>query len=210
MPTNNPRGFVPVKNLNGATGFSVGPMRPTLGANADALWMGDIVELDVSGRVQRISDIVSGPDSGLPLGVIAQVFNSDGRPFTFNQPGAGPYIPVSTQGFVTVYEDPGIIFVANCSTTATYQDVGALIQVRVCAGVTGVGRSNMGVDLPGVNTAAGHFAKLYAVNAQDGGLSKTGLSGAANNDVEVLLVNTLWSNPFLRTNVGAPASGATG
>ena len=210
MATNNPRGFVPTRHITGHMIPAAGPMRPTMGANADQIVPGDVVELDVSGRLQRVSDIVSGPDTGLPLGVIAQVFNSDGRPFTFNQPGAGPLIPVSTRAFATVYEDPGIIYTANCSTTATYQDVGAFAQVRVCAPTTAVGRSNHGVDLLGqVNTAAGHYLKIVAVSPQDAVLDETGVSGTGNNDVEVMFVNNLWSNPFTRLNTGVNAS-ATG
>ena len=199
-------GFMPVGTLTG-TPVPKMVLRPTgdsaKGKNDTSIFIGDVVNLDASGAIQRINDAASGGDSRLPLGVVGAVFDVNRRPFTFNQPDSGSFIPTSTRGFVGVYESPHIIYRANCSSTASYLNVGAFCAVRVCAATTLVGRSGMGVDL-GANTAAtaaGEFLKLYNISPMDGLLDEARLSGQANQDVEVVIVNSQWSNAWLRNIV---------
>lgn len=201
-------GLIPVRTLDGDSEFPM-TLRPTgnnvKGKNDQQIFPGDVVFLDASGGIQKYCDAASGKANPIPLGVVGQVFNSNKRPFTFNQPGAGPFLPVSAVGYAGVYENPDIIFRANASATANYQCVGQFVQIRVSAPSTAAGRSGMGIDVAAIGaqaTAAGHVAKLYAISTQDGNLDETRVSGQANNDVEVILVNHQWRNPWLRNVAG--------
>jgi hypothetical protein len=207
MAITNIRGFIPTRHLQGRTSFQM-ELRPTgdgtKGKNDTQIYPGDVVYLDASGGIQRFHDAASGGDSQLPLGVVGQVFNADRRPYTFNQPGTGgPYIPTSTMGFAGVYEDPGIIYQAEASATATYLNIGKFLQVRVCAPNTAAGRSGMGVDMGTTATAAGHPFKMYGISPLDGVLDEARISGEVNNQVQVVLVNSQWTNPFFRQVQGA-------
>src|SRR3990167_205075 len=213
MPSPHIRGLIPVRHLHGKTDFQK-TLRPTgngaKGKNDSTIFIGDVVFLDASGAVQRYCDAASGGDTVLPLGVVGDVYNSNRRPFTFNQPGAGPAIPASTMGYVGVYEDPHIVYVANTSATATYLNVGHFAQIRVCAANTAAGRSGMSVDITTTPTAAGHAFKMVGISPLDGSLEESRLSGAANNDVEVIMVNGQWSNSWMRNVVAAiDVSGVT-
>ena len=210
MATNNPRGFVPTRNLVGDNNFSFGPLRPLKGKNIAQIMAGDVAHLDASGNVQRYPNNGGGQTaaSQLPLGVVANIFDANRRPLTFNQPGVGgPLAPVSSNYFVQLYENPYIIYTANCSSTAAYGNVGEFAQIRVTAGNTAAGRSGMGVDLVAAgNSAVGYSMKIIGVSPADGLLDEAGVSGAANNDVEVMFVNHVWTNPYQRLFVGSPGS----
>lgn len=205
MPNSNVRGLTPTGHLHGRTSFQM-KMRRTRGQNATHIMAGDVVRL-VSGGVDIVASNASGGDSAnLPLGVVGQVFtvvNDKPRPMTFNQPNSGPVINVSTDAIVGVYEDPGIIYSVNCSATASPLHIGMFLEQRVCAGTTAVGRSGHSVTLGTTTTANGHFMKLYDISNLDGTLDEVPLSGAANQDVEVLLVNHQWNNKWFRNVVGA-------
>lgn len=202
------RGLVPTGHLHGRTSFQM-KMRRTRGQNAAALMAGDIVRA-VSGGVDIICSNASGGDNAsLPLGVIGQVFNVSNnkpRPTTHNQPDSGPHVPVSTDAIVGIYEDPGIIFTTNCSATASPLHIGMFLEQRVCAGVTAVGRSGHSVTLGTTTTATGQVLKFYDISNLDGSLDEVPLSGAANQDIEVILVNHQWNNKHFRNIVGAMAT----
>lgn len=204
MASSNIRGYIPVRTLDGSNVFPT-VTRPTLGKNDTQIYAGDVVAIDASGGIQRYHDAASGGDSVLPLGVVARVLNGDGRPFTFNQPGAGPRIPTSSTGFAEVYEAPGIVYQANASATARWiTHVGNFAAVRVCAPSTAVGRSGMSVDLGTVVTAGGQALKVFNISTSE---DEVRVSGEANNDVEVVFVNQQWTNPWFRNFVGVPISG---
>ena len=199
MATSNIRGFIPVRTLDGSNQFAT-VTRPTLGNNAGQIFPGDVVTI-VSGGVQSYRNATaSGAAANLPLGVVARVLNTQGRPFTFNQPNSGPLIPTSTVGFVEVYENPHIVYQVNTSATAAPLNVGRFAEVRVCAPSTAVGRSGMSVTIGTVVTAAGEAFKVYNVSTSE---DEVRVSGESNNDVEVVLVNGLWTNPYFSNVVAA-------
>ncbi len=208
----NDRGFRPVRHLNGRLNPSP-HMRTTVnegssGNNANSIFIGDVVYLNTSGALQSYTEAASGAETQLPLGVVANVFDANKRPFTFSQPTNGPFIPTSTEGYAMVYEDPGIIYAANCSTTARHDMVGSFCHVRVCAANTAAGRSGHGLDIDQSVTAGGHIFKMVGISPLDSTLESPPVSGAANNDIEVLLINSYWSNPFRAIETGSPASGS--
>lgn len=199
MASSNIRGFTPVKTLDGSNRFAT-VTRPTLGNNIGQIFPGDVVTL-ISGGIQSYANAVaSGAAADLPIGIVARVLNADGRPFTFNQPGAGPRIPTSTVGFAEVYEDPHIVYQVNCSATASPLNIGRFQFVRVCAANTAVGRSGMSITLGTVTTAAGEPFKLYNISSSE---NEVRVSGEENNDVEVLLVNGQWTNNYFSRVVAA-------
>lgn len=210
MPINNPRGFVPVRHLHGRTSFQM-TLRPTRGKNHQQLHIGDVVFLDASASkgIQRYHSPASAAAKPV-LGVIGAVYDSNRRPTTFSQPTAGPRIAVSTDGFAGVYEDPDIIFAANASATATFQHVGNLVQVRVCAPNTAAGRSGMGIDIGTTVSGAGHPFKIFQISPLDGQLDEARVSGAANQDVEVICVHHQWRTANRRNQIEQLSSGASG
>jgi hypothetical protein len=204
MANSRVRGFIPVRNLDGSNNFPT-TLRPTLGKNDSAIFAGDMVFLDASGGIQRYHEAVSGGDSRPPLGVVAQVFNADRRPFTFNQPGTGPLIPTSTRGFAAVNENPHTVYTINTSATANFQlHVGKLQAIRVCAASTALGRSGMSLTLGTTVTGDGHPLKLVNIAGPD---EEVRVCGEANNDVEVVVVNGQWVNPWFSHLMGIPISG---
>lgn len=204
MATSKIRGFVPVRNLDGSGVFPM-TMRPTLGNNNGPIFPGDVVLMAASGGVDRYPDTgASALSSRIPLGVVGAVFNTDLRPFTFNQPGAGPFIPTSTRGFAGVYENPHTVFTTNVSATATYQHVGTFQLIRATAPSTAVGRSGMSITLAATITAAGEVAKIVNISPTEGDTVR--VSGETNQDVEVILVQHMWKNEWRRNFVGSPAS----
>ena len=209
----NIRGFVPVRHINGRLNPSP-HMRTTIdqntsGNNLGSIFAGDIVFLNPNGALTSYADEVTAT-SVLPLGVVAQVLDNNKRPFTFSQPGAGPHIPASTAGYAMVYEDPGLIYTATCSTTANIADVGKFCNVRVCAANTAVGRSGYSVDINVAATASAQFMKMVGVSPLDSTLVDLPISGAANQDIEVIFVNQQWSNPYQSFSLESAPSATRG
>ena len=199
MATSNIRGFTPVRTLDGSNQFAT-VTRPTLGRNNGQIFPGDVVTI-VSGGIRSYRHATaSGAAANLPLGVVARVLNAQGRPFTFNQPGSGPLIPTSSTGFAEVYENPHIVYQVNASATASPVNVGRFAEIRVCAATTAVGRSGMSITLGTVVTAAGEAFKVYNLSSSE---EEVRVSGEANNDVEVVMVNGLWTNPYFSNVVAA-------
>lgn len=203
------RGFIPA-------GPSYKPqyvrMRPTRGKNNAQIRKGDVVYLGASANtgIQRYHDVASGAASRPVLGVVLDVLNADRRPFTFNQPGAGPFIPTSSTGFALVLEDPDATFVANCSSTAVFSDVGRFASIRVSAPNTAVGRSGMSLGSAAIvanATAVGEVAKIVSISPMDTQLQESPVCGFANQDLEVLFVNHQWRNKWARDTIGAKTSG---
>lgn len=205
MANSNIRGFVPTGHLHGRTSFQM-KMRRVRGQNAHHIMAGDIVRQVSAGIDIMASDASGGDTVGPPLGVVGQVFNvvnDKPRPMTFSQPDSGPVVPVSTDAIVGVYEDPGIIYATNCSATASPLNIGRFQAAKIAAGVTAVGRSGHSITLGTTTTAGGHYLKLYDISNLDGTLDEVPLSGAANQDVEVVFVNTQWTNPYFSLVMGA-------
>ena len=209
MATNNPRGFIPVNHLTGDLDMKM-TLRPTRGKNNAQIFPGDVVFLDASGAgkgIQKYHDAASAAAKP-PLGVVGMVLNAQRRPYTFNQPGVGgPFIPTSSVGFAGVYEDPGIIYAANASATATFQHVGTFAQIQVTAPNTAAGRSGMAVDLGTTVSGAGQVLKVVNISPMDGQLEECPISGAANNDVEVVFVQHQWLNDTRRNEIQVLVSG---
>ena len=106
-------------------------------------------------------------------------------------------------------EDPDATFVANCSSTAVFSDVGRFASIRVSAPNTAVGRSGMSLGsaaIVGNVSAVGEVAKIISISPMDSQLEASPVSGFANNDLEVLFVHHQWRHTFRRNEIGTPTS----
>src|SRR3990167_4614844 len=114
MPTNNPRGLEPLNRTGGTAGTTTHLYRVSA-SNPNTLFVGDPVKL-FSGQIRRID--TSGMSAGVPgcVGVIAAVYTATGRPRTHSLPDSGNYVPVSSIGYVGVYDDADQLFLANADS----------------------------------------------------------------------------------------------
>lgn len=200
MSTDNPRGFVEHKHLNGA----VCPRTQTYKVKADGVsgshqkFPGDPVVLVSGQTVARIS--AAGTAAALPiLGVIRAVLNSNGRPFTFNQPSVGgPYIPASTAGYVQVNIDPHQTYLVNTDATVTSTLIGQFVDVTANTPNTAAGRSGFSIEVAtGVNTAT-NVQSFQVVNVGNNNLD--GIIGGENNqDVEVIISRSIFNRSVATT-----------
>ena len=207
MPaTVNPRGLVPSRTLRGSTSFAM-TIRPTRGANTRQIYPGDMVFLNANGRVQP--SIVATVAGQPQLGVVGAVYNKRMRPLTHNLPATSSYIPVSTTGFVGVYEDPDIIYTANCSASVGDSAIGLFANIVLNAANTAAGISGMCVDGVDVTaTSQGHPLKIVALSSNEilsnDPQQAVGATTGANYDVEVLIINHVWrNNRYSRTLTAA-------
>lgn len=188
MSVNNPRGFVEYKHLSGSLSPATRKYRVKADGKSGSFqkFPGDPVVLLSGNTVARIP--VAGTAAALPvLGVIRSVLNSDGRPFTFNQPSAGgPYIPASTAGFVEVNIDPFQTYLVNTDATVVSTLIGQFVDVTANTPNTAAGRSGFSIEVgTGLNTATNTLA-FQVIDIGSNNLD--GIIGGENNqDVEVII-----------------------
>lgn len=195
MPTNNPRGFVEFRHLNG----HVSPRTQWYRVKADGAsgahqkFPGDPVELVSGQTVARIPAAATA--AGLPiLGVIRACYNSDRRPLTFNQPSTGgPFLPASTAGWVEVNIDPFQTYLVNTDATVDSTLIGQFVDVTAGSANTAAGRSGMSIEVAtGTNTAAA-TVPFQVIGIGPNNLD--GIIGGENNqDVEVIIARHIWAN----------------
>lgn len=188
MSRDNPRGFVEHKSLSG----SVCPRTKRYKVKADGVsgafqkYPGDPVVLVSGQTVARIP--TAGTAASLPiLGVIRSVLNSNGRPFTFNQPSVGgPYIPASTAGFVEVNIDPDQTYLVNSDATVTSTLIGQFVMVTANTPNTAAGRSGMSIEVATGNNTANRTLAFQVIGIGDNNLDGV-IEGEGNQDVEVII-----------------------
>lgn len=181
------KGFVPCRLLNGGQAF---PMRryQTDTNLLRTLAVGDPVTLN-SGFLQRW---VTAQASGF-VGVVAAVYNSNGRPLTFNQPTGGPYLPASTAGFIDVFDSPSLTYVVECQTSIGQSDIGKTADVNVTAVQTAAGISGFHLTKA---TAQGSPDMNFRIIALAPSELAVTAAGSPNNKVEVQIIRHLYSSPM--------------
>lgn len=196
MARNNKRGFVPHKHIAGNAAF-VTRRYHVSSNNSTAIFAGDPVELNVNGHVQVID--TSGVSANeLPiLGIVGQVLDVNQRPLTHNLPSTGNFLNASTEGYVDVYDDPGIIFLVNVDATGKQADIGMFIQTTAGSANSSAGIS--GFQLKGstaVASSVGHRFQVMRVgsNQLDGVDSFDGTF----QDYEVRIANHQWNRTWNR------------
>jgi hypothetical protein len=176
------RGLVASRTLEGEPPNRT-KLYPTLGGNAAAVYKGDLVFLDTTGRIQVFTGTSAAAPA--PIGVVAAIYNSNKRPFTHNLPSTPLNIPVSTAGFAAVHDDPDTVFVIEADASLQPQDVGKYATVSAGPANTAAGTSGMVLVYTEVTgTSVGHPLTIV-------GLAPNELDelGGTSNDVEVVISN---------------------
>lgn len=137
----------------------------------------------VSGMVCPASGATNPTQPG--YGVILAVYNSAGRPFTFQNT---KYIASGNVGRADVCIDPNQTYVVQCITSVGPGNIGENVMIDVSAANATTGLSGMSVDFPASASISEYFKiiNLSPLENLTGGYSQgvTG-TGGANNGVEV-------------------------
>lgn len=185
------RGLIASRTLGGGRNFHILDYRVSAN-NLRSIMRGDLVELDAQGDVQKIQALTTVA-ARAPLGVVAYCLGVDRRPLTFNQPTRGPFIPTSTDGYVGVYVDPGIIYNVQCDGTASRATIGQYIGITAGAGNTAAGYSTTQVRFAdAVVTAVGHYLQVIGLSPDE--LSDSFQGGANVRNLEVRISRHVFSN----------------
>ena len=153
MPaTNNARGFVEFRSLNGNSNPATHlyRARQTSQGSPALIRPGDPVVL-VSGN--RVARMTSDGTVAFPLvGVVRAVYDNTGgnrglpKPKTFSLPSNAPVIGQAADGWVEVNIDPFQTYIANVDATSTDVGVGLFFGTTVHNTGTVLGRSGFGIE----------------------------------------------------------------
>jgi len=140
--SDNPNGFTPVRHLTGGTiRMSEYPIATD---SATAIFSGDTVELLATGYID-----VGDDDSAAMLGVFAGCkYTNEAGEIVFSKYWPAAQATLGNADAVAyVYDDPNIVFKAQCSGTPASTLVGALIDLdNTDSGSTSTGRSAQQLD----------------------------------------------------------------
>lgn len=185
----NPRGFVEHRSLTG--GDAPARRRAVKANQPHEIYAGDPVVLVSGNTVTRITGAASA--ASMPVvGVVREVLNSDGRPFTHNLPGTPNFIPASTAGFVMVNENPYQTYLVNTDATVVSTLIGQFVDVTADTPNSAAGRSGFTIDVStGSNTAA-QTLPFQVIAIGDNNLDRI-TGGEGNQDVEVKIAHHAWT-----------------
>jgi hypothetical protein len=153
-----------------------------------ALGIGDAVHL-TDGLVAAVTAGMDPGQSG--FGVVIGVLNTDGRPFTFNQPTNGPFIASGATGFAQVLWNPDMSYTVRYEGSAGNGVVGKNVEVTANGVTTKTGRSTMGVQVA-TSASDGLLFKVIGLSPFEG---ITGVTAARGNDKYVEVV---WNKHILK------------
>ena len=189
-----PRGFVPFRHLGGHVSFQTRRYYVS-GSHATRLFPGDPVKL-VDGSILRVPTSAVGSALEPPvLGVIARLYNSTGRPLTFNQPTAGPSLDASAAGYADIYDDPDITFIVNSTTSVSANQVGQFVHTTAATANTAAGISGFRVETANTTASAvGHRWQIMGVSPEHriGLVTEQGFEGVSATDIEVKIADHLF------------------
>ena len=176
------RGFVPGRHLTGAK-TARSNLYPTDANLLAPLGVGDAVVLS-SGYLQRYTTAAAASH----LGVVKALYDSNRRPFTHTLPTRAAYLPISTAGWVDVYDDPDQTFIVECRVSIGPSDRGLIAEVNVTGMNSATGISRMHVEEATASDAAGIWRIIGLAPSE---LAVTA-GGSTNNDIEVVAVIHLY------------------
>ena len=189
-----PRGFVPLRHLNGNVSFQTRRYFVTA-SHESRLFPGDPVKL-VDGSIRRVNTSAVGSALEPPvLGVIRTLYNSTGRPLTFNQPTAGPSLDASTAGYADIYDDPDITFLVNATTSVSANQMGQFVRTTAATANTAAGISGFRIESTDTTASAvSHRWQIIGVSPEHriGLATEQGFEGVSATDVEVKIADHLF------------------
>ena len=195
MPGYRPRGFVPIRNLGGNVSFQTHRYRLSA-ANPRRLFPGDPIRMYADGQIRTVNVSGVGSVTQQPiLGVIRTLYNSTGRPLTFNQPTAGPTLDGSTAGFADVYDDPDIVFLVNATTSVSASQIGMFVRTTAATANTAAGISGFRVEsVDTTASAVSHQWQILGVSPEQrvGLATEEGFEGVSASDIEVKIADHLF------------------
>jgi len=205
MATNNPRGLVPSRHLNGNISPSHNQYRVSAN-NPTAMFIGDPVVLFSDGKVRVIATSTPSISEQGVLGVVRSVYDSNGRPLTHKMPAQGQFIDGSTAGYVDVCDDPDTIFLVSTDGTANQSMIGKFVTVTAGAPTSAVGISGIHMKLAeATGSATDHRFMITAVGGNESATGGIGDGAFSNNqDIEVIISNHHWRRQWavVGTEVG--------
>ena len=186
--TDAPYGLQAIRNKAAGNTLRTKLYRVTASGNTQGMFINDPVRFNTAGLgVIRLSSNAAA--NTRCLGVVAEVFDENGRPLTFSQPGRGPFLPASTAGWAAVYDSQQVTFMCQADASAAETLVGQYVSLTAATnGNTAAGTSVMQIRAASADTSVKTFQVL--------GLAPTearGLGTVANN--------AAWGNAFIDLEV---------
>ena len=186
--TDAPYGLQAIRNKAAGNTLRTKLYRVTASGNTQGIFINDPVRFNSAGLgVIRLSSNAAA--NTRCLGVVAEVFDDNGRPLTFSQPGRGPFLPASTAGWAAVYDSQQVTFMCQADASAAETLVGQYVSLTAATnGNTAAGTSVMQIRAASGDTSIKTFQVL--------GLAPTearGLGTVANN--------AAWGNAYIDLEV---------
>jgi hypothetical protein len=186
--TDAPYGLQAIRNKAAGNTLRTKLYRVTASGNTQGIFINDPVRFNSAGLgVIRLSSNAAA--NTRCLGVVAEVFDENGRPLTFSQPGRGPFLPASTAGWAAVYDSQQVTFMCQADASAAETLVGQYVSLTAATnGNTAAGTSVMQIRAASGDTSIKTFQVL--------GLAPTearGLGTVANN--------AAWGNAYIDLEV---------
>jgi hypothetical protein len=132
--TDAPYGLQAIRNKAAGNTLRTKLYRVTASGNTQGIFINDPVRFNSAGLgVIRLSSNAAA--NTRCLGVVSELFDENGRPLTFSQPGRGPFLPASTAGWAAVYDSQQVTFMCQADNTAAGTSV---MQIRAASGDTSI------------------------------------------------------------------------
>ena len=176
--TDRPRGFTPVRHLNGSPWNGAVEIFYHSTANATAIYKGELVKgatglagagSDPEGTYQTIVAANSG-DQHL-LGVAYSFGNTPNVALRCNDINAANYCPASTGMYIGVIRDPSVVFALQDSggTALTAGQIGSYTDISTFTaagahGSTTTGRSYQELDTSAIGSSNAHQLKIIRLH----------------------------------------------
>lgn len=187
--SNAPFGLSPVRNAGAGSDLPTRMYRVTATGNTQGLFIGDPVRFNPTGLgIARLS--ANAAPNTRCLGVVAQMFDDNGRPLTFSQPTRGPFLPAATSGWAAVYDSSQITFICQVDGSAAETLIGQYVSLTAATngGNTAAGTSIIQIRAASADTSVKTFQVVGVSPTEARGLGSfagNAAWGSADIDLEV-------------------------
>lgn len=185
--SNAPFGLSPVRNAGAGSDLPTRMYRVTATGNTQGLFIGDPVRFNPNGLgIARISGNAAA--NTRCLGVVAQMFDDNGRPLTFSQPTRGPFLPASTSGWAAVYDSSQITFICQIDGSAAETLIGQYVSLTAATngGNTAAGTSIIQLRAGSADTSIKTFQVVGVSPTESRGLgSFAGNAAWGSTDIDL-------------------------
>jgi hypothetical protein len=161
--------------------------RVTATGNTQGLFIGDPVRFNPNGLgIARLS--ANAAPNTRCLGVVAQMFDDNGRPLTFSQPTRGPFLPAATSGWAAVYDSSQITFICQVDGSAAETLIGQYVSLTAATngGNTAAGTSIIQIRAGSADTSIKTFQVVGVSPTESRGLgSFAGNAAWGSTDIDL-------------------------